>query len=180
MYIFVFLWTPVLDTGATPLGMVFSCFMVSSNSLNHESALSLNLMSSYPFYPHIFISWYVHIPISPYPHIFYILLLLSRCASWLDLLSSQSSPSAAFQRQPYLRLPMSYLLRSSPATFQLSELPADDSNNDGDLLCHNSTRRLEHRHRGLLPRLPHPRDRHRHVLPRNLLPEVIFHTLFLG
>ena len=29
MYIFVFLWTPVLDTGATPLGMVFSCFMVS-------------------------------------------------------------------------------------------------------------------------------------------------------
>merc|ERR1719418_349186 len=28
MYIFVFLWTPVLDTGATPLGMVFSCFMV--------------------------------------------------------------------------------------------------------------------------------------------------------
>ena len=33
MYIFVFLWTPVLDTGATPLGMVFSCFMVSTNSL---------------------------------------------------------------------------------------------------------------------------------------------------
>ena len=29
MYIFVFLWTPVLDTGATPLGMVFSCFMVN-------------------------------------------------------------------------------------------------------------------------------------------------------
>jgi len=28
MYIFVFLWTPVLDTGSTPLGMVFSCFMV--------------------------------------------------------------------------------------------------------------------------------------------------------
>jgi len=28
MYIFVFLWTPVLDTGNTPLGMVFSCFMV--------------------------------------------------------------------------------------------------------------------------------------------------------
>jgi len=28
MYIFVFLWTPVLDTGTTPLGMVFSCFMV--------------------------------------------------------------------------------------------------------------------------------------------------------
>jgi len=30
MYIFVFLWTPVLDTGASnvPLGMVFSCFMV--------------------------------------------------------------------------------------------------------------------------------------------------------
>merc|ERR1719445_1087917 len=28
MYIFVFLWAPVLDTGATPLGMVFSCFMV--------------------------------------------------------------------------------------------------------------------------------------------------------
>ena len=31
MYIFVFLWTPVLDTGATPLGMVFSCFMVNLN-----------------------------------------------------------------------------------------------------------------------------------------------------
>ena len=29
MYIFVFLWTPVLDTGATPLGMVFSSFMVN-------------------------------------------------------------------------------------------------------------------------------------------------------
>ena len=29
MYIFVFLWTPVLDTGSTPLGMVFSCFMVN-------------------------------------------------------------------------------------------------------------------------------------------------------
>jgi hypothetical protein len=29
MYIFVFLWTPVLDTGSTPLGMVFSCFMAS-------------------------------------------------------------------------------------------------------------------------------------------------------
>jgi len=29
MYIFVFLWTPVLDTGSpVPLGMVFSCFMV--------------------------------------------------------------------------------------------------------------------------------------------------------
>ena len=28
MYIFVFMWTPVLDTGNTPLGMVFSCFMV--------------------------------------------------------------------------------------------------------------------------------------------------------
>ena len=28
MYIFVFLWTPVLDTGSTPLGMVFACFMV--------------------------------------------------------------------------------------------------------------------------------------------------------
>lgn len=28
MYIFVFLWTPVLDTGNIPLGMVFSCFMV--------------------------------------------------------------------------------------------------------------------------------------------------------
>merc|ERR1719483_355963 len=28
MYIFVFLWTPVLDRGNTPLGMVFSCFMV--------------------------------------------------------------------------------------------------------------------------------------------------------
>jgi len=28
MYIFVFLWTPVLDNGSTPLGMVFSCFMV--------------------------------------------------------------------------------------------------------------------------------------------------------
>ena len=36
MYIFVFLWTPVLDTGSTPLGMVFSCFMVSpSLSLTH-------------------------------------------------------------------------------------------------------------------------------------------------
>jgi hypothetical protein len=32
MYIFVFLWTPVLDTGSTPLGMVFSCFMVSTAS----------------------------------------------------------------------------------------------------------------------------------------------------
>lgn len=28
MYIFVFLWTPVLDTGTIPIGMVFSCFMV--------------------------------------------------------------------------------------------------------------------------------------------------------
>ena len=28
MYIFVFLWTPVLDSDSTPLGMVFSCFMV--------------------------------------------------------------------------------------------------------------------------------------------------------
>jgi MFS family permease len=28
MYIFVFLWTPVLDSESTPLGMVFSCFMV--------------------------------------------------------------------------------------------------------------------------------------------------------
>jgi len=29
MYIFVFLWTPLLDSNSTPLGMVFSCFMVS-------------------------------------------------------------------------------------------------------------------------------------------------------
>ena len=30
MYIFVFLWTPVLSTAAAPapLGMIFSCFMV--------------------------------------------------------------------------------------------------------------------------------------------------------
>jgi len=28
MYIFVFLWTPILDKGSTPLGMTFSCFMV--------------------------------------------------------------------------------------------------------------------------------------------------------
>jgi len=28
MYIFVFLWTPVLDSNSTPIGMVFSCFMV--------------------------------------------------------------------------------------------------------------------------------------------------------
>ncbi|GAB6032735.1 Molybdate-anion transporter [Chamberlinius hualienensis] len=30
MYMFVFIWTPILDTdGRTPLGMVFACFMVS-------------------------------------------------------------------------------------------------------------------------------------------------------
>lgn len=31
MYIFVFLWTPILDSagGGWPLGLVFSCFMVS-------------------------------------------------------------------------------------------------------------------------------------------------------
>ena len=29
MYIFVFLWTPVLDPAKPPLGMVFACFMVA-------------------------------------------------------------------------------------------------------------------------------------------------------
>ena len=29
MYIFVFLWTPVLGPANPPLGMVFACFMVA-------------------------------------------------------------------------------------------------------------------------------------------------------
>ena len=29
MYIFVFLWTPVLSGDSAPLGMIFSCFMVA-------------------------------------------------------------------------------------------------------------------------------------------------------
>merc|ERR1711955_196055 len=28
MYIFVFMWTPILDPGYPPLGIVFACFMI--------------------------------------------------------------------------------------------------------------------------------------------------------
>ena len=48
LYVFVFLWTPVLDPHGPPLGIVFSCLMAASmvGSLLYRLATSLSLPST--------------------------------------------------------------------------------------------------------------------------------------
>lgn len=54
MYIFVFLWTPVLSSDSAPLGMIFSCFMVAI--MIGSSSFSVLLTSNFKPQDTLFLS----------------------------------------------------------------------------------------------------------------------------